>query len=136
MRYTERDERGAAAVEFALLLPLLVMLVFGIIEFSVLYNRQQGLHAAAREGARVAALPVSTQSDIEDRVQDALDGVLNDTDAAAADISVTPDTTRPCDLRPPGATVVVTVEIEDQVQIPLVDIGAVDLTGRGEFRCE
>jgi len=133
---TKREERGAAAVEFAILLPLLVMLVFGIVEFSILYNRQQGLHAAAREGAREAALPTSTQSDIDDRVRDALDGVLSDADTAAADISITPNKTRPCDLQPSGTTVVVTVEIEDQANIPLVDLDAVDLTGRGEFRCE
>jgi Flp pilus assembly protein TadG len=136
MKHSQRNERGAAAVEFAILLPVLVMLVFGIIEFSVLYNRQQGLHAAAREGARIAALPVSTQSEIEDRVRDALDGVLSDADAAAADITIVPNTTRPCDLQPSGTSVVVTVEIEDQVDVPLVDIGSVDLTGRGEFRCE
>jgi Flp pilus assembly protein TadG len=136
MLRTTRDQRGAAAVEFALLLPLLVMLVFGIVEFSVLYNRQQGLHAAAREGAREAALPTSTQGDIEDRVREALEGVLSDADAAAADISITPNQARPCDLQPVGTTVVVTVDIEDQVEIPLVDVSAVDITGRGEFRCE
>lgn len=129
-------ERGAAAVEFALILPLLVMLVFGIVEFSILFNRQQGLHAAAREGARVAALPTSTQSQIRDKVRDALDGVLSPADAAAASISISPNATRPCDLQPAGTRVVVRVEIEDQVDVPLINVGTVDLTGRGEFRCE
>lgn len=56
-----RHQDGAAAVEFGLLLPLLVMLVFGIIEFSTAYNRSQGMQAAVREGARLAAS--STSSD-------------------------------------------------------------------------
>jgi len=47
-------------VEFALIMPFLLMLVFGVIQFGTLFNRQQGMHAAAREGARVAALPSST----------------------------------------------------------------------------
>jgi Flp pilus assembly protein TadG len=43
-------------VEFALVLPLLVMLIFGMIEFGDAYNKQIALQAAAREGARELAL--------------------------------------------------------------------------------
>jgi len=55
-------ERGAAAVEFALLLPVLLLLVFGIIDFGRALNAQITLTQAAREGARLAALgtPVPT----------------------------------------------------------------------------
>ena len=60
-----RDQRGAAAVEMAIVLPILILLVFGIIEWSIYFNRLQGLQAAAREGARVAALPQSTQANIQ-----------------------------------------------------------------------
>lgn len=49
-------DRGAAAVEFALVLPILLLLVFGIIEFGRLYNIQTSITAAARQGARVMAL--------------------------------------------------------------------------------
>jgi Flp pilus assembly protein TadG len=132
----KHNERGAAAVELAILLPLLVMLVFGIVEFSIAYNKQQGLHAAAREGARYAALPTNTKSEVEDHVRDALDGVVSDADAAAATITVNPNTTRPCDLVATGTPVVVTVEVDDQIDVPLIDGGVVDLTGRAEFRCE
>lgn len=48
-----RAQHGAAAVEMALLLPLLIVLAFGVIEFSTAYNRVQGLQAATREGARL-----------------------------------------------------------------------------------
>lgn len=51
--HSERD-RGAAAVEFALILPLLLMLAFGTIDFSYLINRSTVLNNAAREGAREA----------------------------------------------------------------------------------
>lgn len=50
------DERGAVAVEFALLLPLLLMLVLGIAEFGRAYNTQISLTQAAREGVRVMAI--------------------------------------------------------------------------------
>ncbi|WP_142031978.1 TadE/TadG family type IV pilus assembly protein [Arthrobacter sp. SLBN-112] len=53
---TERSERGAVAVEFALLAPVLVMLLLGIMEFSRAYNAQASLSAAAREGVRVMAI--------------------------------------------------------------------------------
>jgi Flp pilus assembly protein TadG len=50
------DDRGAAAVEFALVLPVLVLLLFGIVDFGRLLNAEITLTQAAREGARVAAL--------------------------------------------------------------------------------
>jgi Flp pilus assembly protein TadG len=51
-----RDDRGAAAVEFALVLPILILLLFGIIEFARVWNVRQTLTDAAREGARVAVV--------------------------------------------------------------------------------
>jgi Flp pilus assembly protein TadG len=55
MRRKSHD-RGAAAVEFALIIPVLLLLVFGIIEFSRLYNEQISLTNAARSAARVMAI--------------------------------------------------------------------------------
>ena len=52
----KKDESGAAAVEFAIVLPVLLLLVFGIIEFGLLFNRYITVTHAAREGVRVAAL--------------------------------------------------------------------------------
>lgn len=50
------SERGAAAVEFALIVPVLLLLLFGIIEFGRVYNTQIELTGAAREGARTMAI--------------------------------------------------------------------------------
>ena len=55
----ERSERGAVAVEFAILLPLLLMLVMGTIEFGRAYNAQITLTNAARDGVRVMAIAKS-----------------------------------------------------------------------------
>jgi Flp pilus assembly protein TadG len=65
-----RDERGASAVEFAIVLSLLLLFVFGTIQFGMAYNRDQGLKAAAREGARVASVG-GTETEIKTRVQQA-----------------------------------------------------------------
>ena len=50
------DDRGSAAVELALVLPLLLLLLFGVIDFGRMLNTQITLTEAAREGARAAAL--------------------------------------------------------------------------------
>ena len=59
-RGSVNSDRGATAVEFALLLPLLVLLIFGMIDFGRAINAQITITQAAREGARVLALPGGT----------------------------------------------------------------------------
>ena len=62
------SQNGAAAVEFAIVLPLLAMLVFGIVEFSVLFYNKAMITNASREGARagiVLADPRLTDAQIE-----------------------------------------------------------------------
>jgi Flp pilus assembly protein TadG len=67
-------DRGAAAVEFALLLPLLLLLVFGIIDFGRALNAQITLTQAAREGARLDAVGQS-QPTVVSRTQAAATGL-------------------------------------------------------------
>lgn len=52
MRNRGSHQKGAALVEFALILPLLVMLIFGIIEFSVMLYDKAVITNASREAAR------------------------------------------------------------------------------------
>ncbi|MEW6251280.1 MAG: TadE family protein [Planctomycetota bacterium] len=56
------------AVEMALVTPLLMTMVLGIIEYGWAFTVRHSLVAAAREGARVAALPGSTEQQVRDRV--------------------------------------------------------------------
>jgi len=51
-----RNEKGASAVEFALVLPIFLMLVFGIFQFGIAFNNWIAITHAAREGARLAAV--------------------------------------------------------------------------------
>jgi Flp pilus assembly protein TadG len=54
-----RDDRGAAAVEMALLVPVLLLILFGIIDFGRMLNTQIALSQASREGVRGLALGTS-----------------------------------------------------------------------------
>ena len=58
-------ERGATAVEFALILPLLLVLLFGLIDFGRMGFVQVSLTAASREGARYSSLYSSGVSDTQ-----------------------------------------------------------------------
>ena len=51
-----RSDRGSVAVEFALLVPILFLILFGIINFGVLMYNQAVITNGAREGARWAAI--------------------------------------------------------------------------------
>ena len=55
-RRTGREDRGAAAVEFALIVPILAMLVFGVIAFGYMLSFRQAMSQAAAEGGRAAAV--------------------------------------------------------------------------------
>jgi Flp pilus assembly protein TadG len=65
-------DRGAAAVEFALVLPLLLLIIFGIIDSGRALSAQVILTGAAREGVRLAALG---QPNVVSRTQAAATGL-------------------------------------------------------------
>ena len=59
---SRRADDGAAAVEFALVVPLLLLLVFGIISYGFMLSFRQTLSQAATEGARAAAVTLISSS--------------------------------------------------------------------------
>jgi Flp pilus assembly protein TadG len=63
-------QEGAELIEFALVLPLLLLVVMGIFDFSFAFQRYQVLTNAAREGARIGVLPGYGDADITTRVQE------------------------------------------------------------------
>lgn len=50
-----RDQKGAAAVEFALIMPVFIMLIFGLVTTAFVYNDKLSVANAVREGARFGA---------------------------------------------------------------------------------
>lgn len=132
MAKPNRRERGAAMTEFVVVIPILVVLLFSIVQFGLVLNRVQTYNAAAREGARVASLPNTDQAKISSTINNALDGMnIGDTPA----VSTNPSASKPCEGRP-GETVTVTVQSPYTIQIPLLPNFNVNLSGKGIFRCE
>jgi Flp pilus assembly protein TadG len=64
-----KSERGAELIEFALVFPLLLLVILGIVDFGFLFQRMEVVTNAAREGARVGVLPGYLQADVQTRVQ-------------------------------------------------------------------
>lgn len=60
---------AAQLVEFALVLPMLLLLILGIAEFGFIFQRYEVVTNAAREGARMAVLPGYTNADVIARVR-------------------------------------------------------------------
>jgi TadE-like protein len=65
-----KGERGAELIEFALVFPLLLFIILGIVDFGFLFQRMEVVTNAAREGARIAVLPGYCPADVRARVQD------------------------------------------------------------------
>ena len=64
-----RNERGAALIETAITIPIILLISVGIFEFGRAYQTTQVLTNAAREGARVAILADKTDTDVQTAVQ-------------------------------------------------------------------
>ena len=92
---SQTRDRGAAAIEFALLFPLLMLIVFGIIDFGRALNAQITLTQAAREGARLDALGEPN--------------VVSQTQAAATGLSPVSVSVTAC---PPGAAPTVNAVVD------------------------
>ena len=82
IRQRLRREDGAAAVEFALIVGVLVMLIFGMLEFGLTFFELQNLRASAREGARIGAVG-ATPTSIQNRTADASNGAFTQAEAGS-----------------------------------------------------
>lgn len=154
---TLRDEQGTSAVEFAIVLSLLVILLFGIVQFALAFHRWQGLQAAAREGARVASVG-ATEEQVGDRVRAAqslfqptsvkvkIDYSRDDGDSWVSicdddgPSTCATDDDPPCRTAGQGTLVRVRAHVPGSegynVQIPLVGDMEIDYDADGTFRCE
>ncbi|GHF13604.1 TadE/TadG family type IV pilus assembly protein [Pseudolysinimonas yzui] len=102
-------ERGAAAVEFALILPVFVLLIVGMLEFARAYNAQISISNAAREGARVMAV----HDDVALARASAIDAAVSLNPALApGDVAISPAS---C-----AAAVDGTVEVSIDYDLPLM----------------
>jgi len=139
MRLRPRQEHGAAAVEFAIVASVLVMLVFGVLEFGLGLWQVQNLRAATREGARVAAVRGSA-ADVSNAMVNASSGSLP---SGFTGFTLSPATG--CTQQTPGQEVTVTIQnatlsssVQDAftIDIPFVPPYTMNPTLSGTFRCE
>jgi Flp pilus assembly protein TadG len=73
LRCRKGDDRGASLVEMAFTLPLLLLLLFGIIEASWAFSQQNNIRHGSREGARIAAVDFGSVAAIGQEVCDRMD---------------------------------------------------------------
>ncbi len=127
MAHHDRD-RGAAAVEFALVLPLLLVFVVGIAELGRTYSIQTTISGAAREGVRVMAL-----QDDPAAARAATRAAAGPVALSNAQISVSPTRCASTGSAAPGTA---TVHVTYPVDLMGGFLGAsITLTGRGVMRC-
>lgn len=118
-----KGDRGAAMVELALVLPILVLLLVGIVEAGRAYGANVALQGAARDGARLAALG-SSSSAVESAVYDT---------AGPADVVAV--ITTPCAGTGSGEAAV-QVRAQHQWRLPFMNLGVTTLNALARMPCE
>lgn len=116
---------GAAAIEFAVVAPLMILFTFGLIEIGRFMLVKQSATHASREGARVAVRPTADADSVIDRVNQEL-AIMSITNAV---VELEPN---PLEDAEPGSQVTVRVRIgidsiswvPDYFQFPVADIVA------------
>jgi Flp pilus assembly protein TadG len=125
-------QRGASAVEFALIAPLLFMLIFAIIGFGIAFMQLQTIRGAVREGARISAVGANV-SEVQQKVADASAGIV-----PSGQVAVTP-----CPLRDTTVDTTATFDTGQLnggegiiVTIPLLPDIHMSPVISAQFRCE
>lgn len=118
------SETGASAVEFAIILPVLIIILFGIFEFGLVYRDYLAITHAAREGARMAAVGDYSEAEVKQR-----------------SYPVTPSSVTMSYLTVDGAprhgeTVEVVVAYDHPLNVPMFKKGTVRLTSKARMRIE
>ena len=143
----QRGEKGQALVEFALLVPIFLMLLFAVVDFGMGFHSWITVTNSAREGARLGAVQATTAQIIV-RVQDTSDLIDEDTKmtvTVACGPSSDPPPTGTCTSQP-AESVVVRVDYDYDLITPLASLVAflscdiigptLTLSSTGEMRLE
>lgn len=137
-----RREHGAVAVEFALVMPILLVLVFGIVDVGIVLAQQLSLSNSARQAARFAVVDVQGRvcGDIEAEARAAAPTIGMQ---AADPTFVLSGASGPCERPCAGSTsttdIKVTLAYRSNFVVPIPLPGmpsGLDIKGEGVFRCE
>ncbi len=144
-------ERGASAVEFALVMPILLMLVFAIISYGFLFAQDLALGNAARQTARYGAVENRTCDEVKAEALAAAAPLVNlnqagsvieikrGTASAATKTTICAlGTDQPCKGSADKENIYVTLKFQANVLISVIPgMGSTkQLAGEGVFRCE
>ena len=112
-----KKEDGQAMLEFALVLPIFLLILCGIIDFGWMFYNQLALNNISREGARYAV--VSTAADNStDEILHHIEGYIDDTYPVLGDVDITVKYTTP--LSPVGGDVIVSIEKDFSYLTPII----------------
>jgi Flp pilus assembly protein TadG len=144
-----RNDRGAAAVEFALVMPILLLLLFAIIIYGMVFAQDLSLSNSARQAARSGVVAGATCSGIKQTAQDNASTIgmsgadttvtialgTDEDHASPICTSAADDTKQPCQASPANSNVYVTLGHTVDKILPFVPTPD-SITGKGVFRCE
>lgn len=146
VRKHDRSDRGAAAVEFALVVPILLLVMVGIVNFGFVLAQQISLNNAARQAARYAVVDGRTCSDIKTEGRTAGETVGMSVSAGTVPTPVVTncgaDSVRPCAGTAPNTNITVTMTRTGGangwvITMPPFNLLAVPVVqGTGVMRCE
>lgn len=135
IRHRMSRDDGVAAVEFALILPVLALLLFGVLEFGRVWSQYQLFQGAAREGARCAAVASTSDCVVQDEIDQAA-APFDPDENAAIDVLGGGGGANGCTDDDRGKDVQVSWEQPLQINIPFWNDVTVTPTIKAVFRCE
>lgn len=137
-----RDERAAAALEFALVMPLLLAFLFGIIAFGVIFAQHLALGNSARQVARFGVVEGRTCTELLAEIDETVGtiGIDDHTDLDGVAITRNGDNAcgdeGPCAGSAEGDSIRVELIYRAEPIMPVPGVGTIEITGVGQFRCE
>jgi Flp pilus assembly protein TadG len=138
-RRYQRGERGASAVELALLFPLVSLILFGIIEFGVAFLHVQSIRTGVREGARAAAVGSVVTTTQQKTVAASVGSIPS---GQAGNVQVTSSQAGRCTAQNIGSDVTVSYDTANLpgggilIRIPLISDMVLTPVISAKFRCE
>lgn len=126
-----KNRRGQSLVETALVLPIILLILTGIIDFGLLFNNYLVVSNASREGARSAAI-----GSTDDQIRTVVGTVAASLDSSRLTVTITPDQTVG---RSTGVAVAVTVQYQYNMITPIIAAivpGPFQLQTTTTMRCE
>ena len=132
-------------MEFALVVPILLLIVFGIIAYGVWFAQDLALGNSARQAARYGVVDGRTCADLITEARDSADTLAMDGDNVTVSVSVgtgggtsvcsAPSAVQPCKDSALGDNVYVEMHFDHDALVPLIPVPD-EVEGKGVFRCE